>query len=146
MSSGMTHASVRRANAPVNLPTGDIARLIHRDFGSFQQLICDWKFQASLLPALGSGWIWLILTRETPQRLQLLRSNLSEIPERLGAGRSLLACDVWEHSFLLDYRWDVNAYVDAWFQLVNWDFANLNLRRDIFTAGLTALAMTNSRL
>ncbi len=39
----------------------------------------------------------------------------------------LLACDVWEHAYYVDHRNDRAAYVDAWWKLVNWEFAESNL-------------------
>lgn len=44
------------------------------------------------------------------------------------SAKPLLTCDVWEHAYYIDQKQDRAKYVDAWWKLINWDFANQNLR------------------
>ena len=103
-------------------PTGKIATLIERDFGSFDAF--KEKFSAAALGQFGSGWAWLVLTPEG--KLAITTSANAETP-LTGANKPLLTCDVWEHAYYVDYRNARANYVQAWWSLVNWDFANSNL-------------------
>ena len=103
-------------------PTGKIAALIERDFGSFEAF--KEKFSAAALGQFGSGWAWLVLTPEG--KLAITTSANAETP-LTGANKPLLTCDVWEHAYYVDYRNARANYVQAWWSLVNWDFANSNL-------------------
>jgi Fe-Mn family superoxide dismutase len=103
-------------------PTGQIAELITRDFGSFESF--KEKFTAAAIGQFGSGWAWLVQTPEG--KLEITQTGNAETP-LTGANKPVLTCDVWEHAYYIDYRNARATYVNAFWALVNWDFANQNL-------------------
>ncbi|MGE4159017.1 MAG: superoxide dismutase [Planctomycetota bacterium] len=103
-------------------PTGKIADAINRDFGSFD------KFKEALSNAavkqFGSGWAWLV--KDSAGKLSVESTSNAECP--LTSGKTpILTIDVWEHAYYIDYRNARPKYVEAFWSLVNWDFANKNL-------------------
>eukprot|EP00163_Fabomonas_tropica_P026142 TRINITY_DN4697_c0_g1_i1.p1 TRINITY_DN4697_c0_g1~~TRINITY_DN4697_c0_g1_i1.p1 ORF type:complete len:204 (-),score=72.94 TRINITY_DN4697_c0_g1_i1:210-791(-) len=103
-------------------PTGAIADAIKRDFGSFEEFKA--KFQASAAGHFGSGWAWLV---QKDGKLQVVSTHDAGNPLRDGTGTPILCCDVWEHAYYIDFRNNRGAYIDCWWSLVNWEFANKNL-------------------
>ncbi len=105
-------------------PGGELADLIIDTFGSvnaFKQL-----FKKKATEKFGSGWTWLIQTQDG--RLMLLNTDDADNPLRLVA-QPLLTCDVWEHAYYIDYRNDRARYIDAFWNIVNWRFAEENIAR-----------------
>jgi len=106
-----------------NPPTGPVAALIDRDFGSaaaFQE-----QFTAQAVGHFGSGWVWLV--QGPDGKLRITQGHDAANPVRDGTGTPLLTCDVWEHAYYVDQRNARPAYVKAWWNLVNWDFVNRNV-------------------
>jgi Fe-Mn family superoxide dismutase len=103
-------------------PTGRIAGLIDEAFGSFDAFKA--KFAAAAAGQFGSGWAWLV--QNEAGQLEILTTSNAETPVGTGK-RPLLTCDVWEHAYYIDFRNARPKYVEAWWNLVNWDFANANL-------------------
>jgi Fe-Mn family superoxide dismutase len=102
-------------------PTGAIADAIAAKWGSFD------KFQESLSQSavtnFGSGWTWLVNNEEG--ELEIV--NTSNAGNPLTQGKTpILTIDVWEHAYYVDYRNARPQYVDAYWNLVNWKFANDN--------------------
>lgn len=103
-------------------PSGAIADAINKKWGSFDKFKEEFTNAAATL--FGSGWAWLVKTA----------SGDLEIVQKVGAGCPLtdnqtpvLTCDVWEHAYYVDYRNARPKYIEAFWNLVNWDFANKNL-------------------
>lgn len=97
-------------------PTGELAKAIDTAFGSFS------AFKESLTKAalgqFGSGWAWLV---RDGKQLKIEATANQDTP--LSAGRTpLLGVDVWEHAYYLKYQNKRADYVNAWFNVVNWDF------------------------
>lgn len=88
------------------------------DFGNFKE-----KFSAAALGNFGSGWTWLVKTPEGV--LEIVNSDDAGNPMTEG-NQPLLTCDVWEHAYYIDYRNARPAYLDAFWNLVNWDFVARN--------------------
>ena len=102
-------------------PTGAIADAISESFGSFSEL--KEKLSQSAITNFGSGWTWLI---KDDTGLAIL--NTDDADSALAHGKeALLTIDVWEHAYYVDYRNARPKYVEAYWNLVNWDFANGNL-------------------
>jgi superoxide dismutase, Fe-Mn family len=66
---------------------------------------------------LGSGWVWLVLNEKGS--LQIMAKSNAGNPLRLGFV-PILACDVWEHAYYLDYRNRFDDYIGAFWNLINW--------------------------
>ncbi len=100
-------------------PTGKIAEALNGAFGSFEKF--QEQFQAAAMGRFGSGWAWLVNDNgklkigSTPNQDNPLM-DVSELK-----GIPLLALDVWEHAYYLKYQIKRNEYVDAWWNVVNWD-------------------------
>ena len=103
-------------------PTGQLAELIRRDFGSFDQFVE--KFNESATGNFGSGWTWLV--QNPDGSLAIVNTDDAETP-LTGKAKPILTCDVWEHAYYVDYRNARPKYLEAFWKLVNWDFANSNL-------------------
>ncbi len=103
-------------------PTGKIGELITSTWGSFDAF--KEKFTAAAIGQFGSGWAWLV--QNADGSLEITTTSNAECPLTAGK-RPLLTCDVWEHAYYIDFRNARAAYVGAWWNLVNWDFANANL-------------------
>lgn len=103
-------------------PSGKIAEMINRDFGSFVTL--KEKFNSAAMSRFGSGWAWLVLrdgkldVGSTPNQDNPLM-DVSEIK-----GKPLLALDVWEHAYYLKYQNRRKDFVEGFWKLVNWGEVN----------------------
>ncbi len=102
--------------------TGALAQAINDAFGSFDAF--KEKFSAAAAGQFGSGWAWLV--KDAQGKLQIRTTGNAETPLTDSTVVSLLTCDVWEHAYYVDFRNDRVAYIKAWWNLVNWDFANQN--------------------
>ena len=103
-------------------PSGAIAKAIERDFGSFADF--KDKLTKAATGHFGSGWAWLV--KNDAGNLAIIDTHDADNP--LVQGHTpLLTCDVWEHAYYIDYRNARADYVAAWWNLVNWDFANKSL-------------------
>ena len=105
-------------------PFGAIARRIDDDFGVMDDF--EAKFREAALSISGSGWVWLVAD---VGKLKIVTTKDAKNP--LGrALKPILALNMWEHAYCLDYGSSREAYVGAFLSsLANWDFANQNLAR-----------------
>jgi len=102
-------------------PSGDLASALDTSFGSFDDFKA--QFTQAAVTLFGSGWVWLI--READGGLAI--AALSNAGNPLREGKTpLLTCDVWEHAYYIDYRNARPKYVEAFWNLVNWDFVAKN--------------------
>eukprot|EP01057_Protomagalhaensia_wolfi_P000151 Protomagalhaensia_wolfi_Nauph_80__150@NODE_1085_length_1748_cov_1523_861322_g827_i0_p1_GENE_NODE_1085_length_1748_cov_1523_861322_g827_i0NODE_1085_length_1748_cov_1523_861322_g827_i0_p1_ORF_typecomplete_len206_score37_32Sod_Fe_C/PF02777_18/8_1e37Sod_Fe_N/PF00081_22/1_3e23Sod_Fe_N/PF00081_22/6_3e03_NODE_1085_length_1748_cov_1523_861322_g827_i0197814 len=108
------------------LPTGTVAKMIDDAFGSYDAF--KEKFSGHAAGHFGSGWVWLVLNEKT-KKLEILETHDADCPHKGGRGLPILACDVWEHAYYLDYQNARPEYVKAWWNLINFDFANENLKK-----------------
>ena len=97
-------------------PTGKLADAINAAFGSFAQF--KEQFTNTALTTFGSGWAWLV--QRADGSLGLVSTSNAATP-LTGTDRALLTCDVWEHAYYVDYRNARAKYVEAFWNLVNWD-------------------------
>jgi Fe-Mn family superoxide dismutase len=98
-------------------PTGKLLDAINSAFGSFDAF--KEKFTQTALTTFGSGWAWLV---QRPDGSLALVSTSNAATPLTGEDRALLTCDVWEHAYYVDYRNARAKYVEAFWNLVNWDF------------------------
>ncbi|PKM13447.1 MAG: superoxide dismutase [Fe] [Gammaproteobacteria bacterium HGW-Gammaproteobacteria-3] len=102
-------------------PVGALANAINRTFGSFEEF--KTAFTKTAVTTFGSGWAWLVKNKDGS--LALVSTSNAGSP--LTEGQTpLLTCDVWEHAYYIDYRNARPAYLDAFWALVNWEFAAAN--------------------
>ena len=102
-------------------PTGGLANAIERTFGSFEKF--KEEFSKCAVTTFGSGWAWLV--KNPNGTLELVSTSNAGCP--LTAGQvPVLTCDVWEHAYYVDYRNMRPKYVEAFWNLVNWDFVSNN--------------------
>jgi Fe-Mn family superoxide dismutase len=100
-------------------PSGKLAEAIDAAFGSFDAF--KEKFNTAGTTRFGSGWAWLIIkdgkleTSSTPNQDNPLM-DVAEVK-----GTPILGCDVWEHAYYLKYQNKRPAYLEAFWNVVNWD-------------------------
>ena len=95
-------------------PTGALGEAIGSTFGSFADFQA--KIKETGIKQFGSGWSWLILDGSS---LQIVGSANQDSP--ISDGKTpLLGVDVWEHAYYLKYQNLRPAYIDAWWNVVNW--------------------------
>ena len=105
-------------------PAGDLAQAIERDFGGYEKFKEDFAKQG--VAQFGSGWIWLVAQGG---KLAIEKTADAMTPMAQGK-RVLLAIDVWEHAYYLDYQNRRPDYLKAVIdKLLNWDFATQNFER-----------------
>jgi len=103
-------------------PAGELAIAIESAFGSADEFRN--KFTDSAVNNFGSGWTWLV--KKPDGTLEI--TNTSNAGNPLTEGLlPVLTCDVWEHAYYIDYRNLRPKYLEAFWSLVNWDFAGSNL-------------------
>ena len=103
-------------------PQGKLRDLINRDFGSFEAFQA--KFAEAGTNQFGSGWAWLVAKPDGS--LAITATSNAANPMRDGL-RPLLTCDVWEHAYYLDYQNRRPDYINAFWQLVDWDLIGKRL-------------------
>jgi len=96
-------------------PTGELAEAIHKSFGSFDEF--KQKFSAAGATRFGSGWAWLCLAGG---KLEVSSSPNQDGPAMEG-GKPILGLDVWEHAYYLNYQNRRPDYIQAWWNVVDWD-------------------------
>ncbi len=103
-------------------PTGAIATAIDKSFGGFTAF--KEKFSAAALGQFGSGWAWLVKAADGGVAIET--TSNADTPMATGK-HCVLTIDVWEHAYYVDYRNARAKYIEEYWKLVNWDFANKNL-------------------
>ena len=104
-------------------PTGELLAAINKSFGSFAEF--KELFTKTAIGTFGSGWAWLV--KNSDGSLAVVSTSNAATPLTT-AQKPLLTCDVWEHAYYIDYRNARPKYMEAFWQLVNWDFAAKNYR------------------
>jgi len=104
-------------------PTGELATMIDRDFGSLDAF--KTAFATAGATQFGSGWAWLVLK---DGKLEIRKTANAETPITEAGVTPLLTMDVWEHAYYVDFRNRRPDYIATFLgDLVNWDFAAANL-------------------
>jgi len=102
-------------------PKGALAAAISKAFGSFADF--KEKFSASAAGNFGSGWTWLV--KNAQGGVEIVNTSNAGNP-MTNKQTPLMTCDVWEHAYYIDYRNARPKYVEAYWNLVNWDFVAKN--------------------
>jgi|SRR5690554_4579489 len=100
-----------------NLPSGKLLEEINKAFGSFENFKDE--FSKAAATRFGSGWAWLL---KTDKGLKVTSTANQDTP--LSEGKPILALDVWEHAYYLNYQNRRPDYINAFFSVINWDKVN----------------------
>ena len=103
-------------------PTGGVAAAIDKAFGNFADFKA--KFSEAAAGQFGSGWAWLV--KNADGSLAIETTSNADTPFAVGK-KCVLTLDVWEHAYYIDYRNARPKFIEAFWNIVNWDFANKNI-------------------
>ena len=102
-------------------PSGALAKAIQSTFGSFEAF--KKEFSQKAITLFGSGWAWLVKNKDGSIAIEQTGNAGTPLTSEK---QTLLTCDVWEHAYYIDYRNARPKYVEAFWNLLNWDFAAKN--------------------
>jgi superoxide dismutase, Fe-Mn family len=99
-----------------SVPGGILAEAINKSFGTLN----DFKdtFTKACIGLFGSGWVWLVKNQKG--LLEIMQESNAGNPLRRGL-IPILTCDVWEHAYYLDYQNRRLEYINAFWNLINWE-------------------------
>jgi len=98
-------------------PSGGLADEINDAFGSFDAFKAE--FAKAAMTQFGSGWAWLCVGSDG--KLLVTKTPNQDNPISSGAGIPILGLDVWEHAYYLNYQNRRPDYIEAWWNVVDWD-------------------------
>ena len=110
------------------IPTDDIAIAIDKELGGFSNF--KDAFTAAALKRFGSGWAWLSVT---PQKTLVVESSLNQDSPLMHGNRPILALDVWEHAYYLQYQNRRPEYINAFYNVIDWQEVNRRYQDAIAT-------------
>jgi superoxide dismutase, Fe-Mn family len=117
MNSMILHELYFDSLSPAGTLTGALAQAVARDFGSTER----WRAEFSAMGrALGGGSGWVLLTY-SPRDKRLVNQWAADHTMIVANGRPILALDMYEHSYHMEYGANAGAYVDAFMQSIRWD-------------------------
>ena len=99
-------------------PDGAIGTLIRRDFGSIE----SWRMDLKATGMAGRGWAWTAYDWDERRLFNYIGDAQNTFP--VWNATPLVALDVYEHAYFLDYRTDRSSYIDAFFGNLDWDVVN----------------------
>lgn len=102
-------------------PEGELAEMIVGAFGSFDAF--KEKFNEAAATRFGSGWVWLVKSGDT---LEVVSTANQDTPLSEGK-KPLMGLDVWEHAYYLNYQNRRPDYIEAWWNVINWEAVAANL-------------------
>ncbi len=105
-------------------PSGDLKRAIDGAFGDVAKMKAAVK--SAGLGRFGSGWAWLGVGKD--KKLTVFSTANQDTPHMEGA-KAVLGIDVWEHAYYLKHQSRRGDYIDAWWNVVNWDKAAANFKK-----------------
>ncbi|MFC1964646.1 superoxide dismutase [Chloroflexota bacterium] len=103
-------------------PAGELANAITKQFESF--VLFKEKFTNAAVTLFGSGWVWLVKNADGSLSIETTSNAGNPLKDDK---KALLTWDVWEHAYYIDYRNARAKYIEAFWNLVNWEFVAQNL-------------------
>lgn len=101
-------------------PTGELAQAINESFGSFETF--KEKFSTAAKTQFGSGWAWLCVHKGGKVEVCSTANQDNSLMPGIGCGGyPILGLDVWEHAYYLNYQNRRPDYVNAFFNVINWE-------------------------
>ncbi len=108
-------------------PNGKVKELIDSSFGSYENF--KEKFKNAAMTRFGSGWAWLCQVND---HLEICSTANQDNPLMPGIcndeSNPLLGIDVWEHAYYLNYQNKRIEYIDAFYNLINWEIVNKRIK------------------
>jgi Fe-Mn family superoxide dismutase len=104
-------------------PTGDLKAAIDGAFGDVAKMKAAVK--AAGLGRFGSGWAWLGVR---DKKLTVFSTANQDSPQ-MEKAKGVIGVDVWEHAYYLKHQYNRGAYIDTWWNVVNWDKAAANFKK-----------------
>lgn len=103
------------SNDKSQTPNDKLMQMVNESFGSFDEF--KEKFSAEAMGRFGSGWAWLVFDNG---KLNIVSTANQDSPITDGK-TPILLLDVWEHAYYLKYKNMRKDYIDAWWNVVNWE-------------------------
>jgi len=97
-------------------PSDNMKALIDLNFQSMEGLLQKFKIQARSL--IGNGFIWLVDNNGT---LEVIGTPNYSTPLIWDRSTPILGVSIWQHSYFIDHKENVEEYIDAWFRVINWE-------------------------
>jgi Fe-Mn family superoxide dismutase len=108
-------------------PAAELLAALNRDFGSLEAF--QEKFNTAAKSVFGSGWTWLIADGNTLKITSTANQDSPVMDIATEKGTPLLCIDVWEHAYYLKYQNRRAEYIDAFWNVVNWEFVSQRYSR-----------------
>jgi Fe-Mn family superoxide dismutase len=111
-------------------PTGKIAEVINSNFGSFEEF--KTKFNDAAANRFGSGWAWLCVKGDNAVSVCSSANQDNPLMDTADCkGTPILGLDVWEHAYYLKYQNRRPDYINAFWNVINWDQVNRNYEKAV---------------
>lgn len=107
-------------------PVGELATQIEKDFGGFEAL--KEKLSAAGATRFGSGWAWLSANKAGQLKVTSTANQDNPLMEDNGEWTPILGIDVWEHAYYLKYKNVRVDYLNAFFNVIDWNVVNNNYK------------------
>ncbi len=104
-------------------PQGDVIKAIEKTFGSLEKF--KEQFSQAALGRFGSGWAWLVSNKGKLEITTTLNQDCPISENKY----PLLGLDLWEHSYYIKHMWNRTAYIQDFFQVINWKQVEENYKK-----------------
>lgn len=101
------------------LPSGGLKMGILSQWGTMEDFQAEFKDKG--LKRFGSGWVWLI---HNGKELEIITTPNQDNPLMMEGLTPIIGCDLWEHAYYLKHKSNRGNWIDTFFEILNWDFAN----------------------
>lgn len=108
-----------------NTPDWNILALIKESFWNFESF--KKQFSESAINNFWSAWTWLVLNSDW--KLEIINTSNADTPIK-DDKNIVLVIDIWEHAYYIDRRNDRASYVEKFWNIVNWDFVNSQIKKE----------------
>ncbi len=105
------------AQDPKLSPTGKLAEMIDREFGSYEKFVA--KFTETATGLFGSGWVWLVADENQTLSIETTQNAIN--PATYQGLRPIMTLDVWEHAYYIDQRNNRAEYIKNFFLILDWN-------------------------
>jgi len=106
-------------NNTTSSPGNDLVDLINTSFGDIDTLRLEFSRVASSV--FGSGWAWLVLTKENTLRVVATKNQDNPLMDDIYTGYPLFGLDVWEHAYYLNYQNRRAEYIEHFWSVLDWE-------------------------